>query len=95
MVMDERPLHEQVEALKDDPEAWGEAVPAPDRKSKSETRQRSAVVSARFSPKELEQLQSYAEREGSTLSAVLRKRALEAACRPTVTYIAGLYRATP
>lgn len=77
--MDERPLHEQVEALKDDPAAWGDAVPPSERKSKSERRQRGAVVSVRLSAEELQALQVYADEEGKAISSVMRERALDAA----------------
>lgn len=80
-VMDDRALAQQVEAMKDDPDAWGgpESTEAPGRKRKSERRQRGAVVSVRLSAEELEALQRYADERGMALSSVLREYGLRAA----------------
>ena len=78
-LMDERERVTQVEAMKDDPDAWGE--PEPKRTRKSERRQRGAVVSVRFTPEELEQVQARASERGMSMSAYLRSMALQASAR--------------
>lgn len=84
-IVDERELVEQVEATRDDAEAWGDPVPERGRKRKSERRQRGAMVSVRFSPEELEAVQAHAVDAGATVSGYLRSLALAAARQPIVT----------
>jgi hypothetical protein len=83
--MKERELAEQIEAMRDDAEAWGEPVPEPGRKRKSERRQRHAMVSVRFSPDELASVQEHAAEAGTSVSGYLRNLALAAAREPIVT----------
>jgi predicted DNA binding CopG/RHH family protein len=80
--MEEHKLAEQIEAMRDDDEAWGE--PEPERKRKSEHRQRGAMVSVRLSPDELASVQAHAAEAGSTVSGYLRDLALAAARQPVV-----------
>ena len=82
--MRERELAEQIEAMRDDPEAWGDPVAEPERKRKSERRQRGAMVSVRFSPDELASVQEHAAEAGTSVSGYLRNLALTAARRPIV-----------
>lgn len=82
--MEEHKLAEQVEAMRDDAEAWGDPVPEPGRKRKSERRQRGAMVSVRFSPEELASVQAHAAEAGATVSGYLRDLALAAAKQPVV-----------
>jgi hypothetical protein len=70
-------LADQVEAMKDDPNAWGEPVPGPPSR-RSERRQRATVVSVRLTAEELAKVQSYADRRQLSLSGALRTAALEA-----------------
>jgi hypothetical protein len=67
--MKERELAEEIEAMRDDAEAWGEPVAEPERKRKSERRQRGAMVSVRFSPDELTSVQEHAAEAGMSVSA--------------------------
>jgi predicted DNA binding CopG/RHH family protein len=83
--MKERELAEQIEAMRDNAEAWGEPVVEPERKRKSEHRQRGAMVSVRFSPDELASVQEHAAEAGMPVSGYLRSLALAAARQPTVT----------
>lgn len=82
--MEERELAEQIEAMRDDPEAWGSPAAEPERKRKSERRQRGAMVSVRFSPEELASVQEHAADAGTSVSGYLRNLALSAARRPIV-----------
>jgi hypothetical protein len=82
--MKERELAEQIEAMRDDAEAWGEPVAEPERKRKSERRQRGAMVSVRFSPDELASVQVHAAEAGISVSGYLRNLALAAARQPIV-----------
>jgi hypothetical protein len=83
--VDERALAKQIEDMKDDPEAWGDASEPPGgRKSRSERRQRAAVVSVRFTAEELATAQAYADQRGLSLSGALRTVLLEAATPPPV-----------
>jgi uncharacterized protein (DUF1778 family) len=81
--MTEKELAAQIEALGDDPEAWGE--PEPKRKRKSERRQRGALVSVRFTPEELALVQAHAAEAGTSVSGYLRNLALATARQPVVT----------
>jgi Mobilization protein NikA len=83
--MKEHELAEQIEAMRDDPEAWGEPVAEPERKRKSERRQRGAMVSVRFSPDELAVVQAHAADAGMSVSGYLRSLALETARQHVVT----------
>jgi hypothetical protein len=82
--MKERELAEQIEAMRDDAEVWGEPVTEPARKRKSERRQRGAMVSVRFSPDELASVQEHAADAGMSVSGYLRNLALAAARQPIV-----------
>ena len=82
--MKERELAEHIEAMRGDAEAWGEPVAEPERKRKSERRQRAAMVSVRFSPDELASVQEHAAEAGMSLSGYLRNLALAAARQPIV-----------
>jgi hypothetical protein len=84
-IMRERELAGQIEAMRDDPDAWGDPVPEPKRKRKSERRQRGAMVSVRFSPDELTSVQEHATEAGMSVSGYLRNLALAAARQPVVT----------
>ncbi len=76
--VDEQPsLADQIEAMKNDPDAWGEPVPNPSPR-RSERRQRATVVSVRLTAEELAKVQSYAERRHLSLSGALRTATLEA-----------------
>jgi len=77
--MDERSLAEQIEASKDDPDAWGEAEPPRAKRHGSDRRQRGAVVSVRLTADELARIQEYAEEAKLSLSGALRSAALAAA----------------
>jgi predicted DNA binding CopG/RHH family protein len=83
--MKEHELAEQIEAMRDKPEAWGEPVAEPERKRKSERRQRGAMVSVRFSPDELTAVQAHATKAGMSVSGYLRSLALQTARQPVVT----------
>ena len=76
---------EQVEAMRDDAEAWGDPVPEDGRKRKSERRQRGAMVSVRFSAEELTTVQAHAADVGATVSGYIRDLALADARQPIVT----------
>ncbi len=69
---------EAVEAMRGDPEAWGEPVTSPVRKRKSERRQRGAMVSVRFTPDELAVVQRHAATARMPVSGYLRNLALAA-----------------
>jgi hypothetical protein len=75
--MDEPSLADQIEAMKDDPDAWGEPPPDPSPR-RSERRQRGTVVSVRLTTEELAKVQTYADRRHMSLSGALRTAALEA-----------------
>lgn len=75
--MDETSLANQIEAMKDDPDAWGEPAPDPSPR-RSERRQRATVVSVRLTAEELAKLQSYADCRHLSMSGALRTAALEA-----------------
>ena len=92
--MKEHELAEQIEAMRDDPEAWGEPVAEPQRKRKSERRQRGAMVSVRFSPDELAAVQAHAAEAGMSVSGYLRSLALETARHPVVTAAAVTWAGT-
>jgi hypothetical protein len=79
--MDERALAAQIEAMRDDPAAWGEAEPAPQKRTRSERRQRGVVVSVRLTEAELAQINEYASGLGLSVSGALRDAALAAAAR--------------
>ena len=83
--MKEHELAEQIEAMRDDPEAWGEPVAEPERKRKSERRQRGSMVSVRFLPDELATVQAHAAEAGMSVSGYLRSLALDTARQPVVT----------
>jgi predicted DNA binding CopG/RHH family protein len=83
--MDDRELAAQIEAMRDDPAAWGDVEPAPKRPRKSEQRQRSVVVSVRLSQRELEVVEEHATARGLSVSGYLRTAALEAASRPVIS----------
>jgi len=85
--MEERELAEQLESMRDDPEAWGEPTNKTPAKRKSERRQRGALVSVRFSPDELAAVQAHAAEVGTSVSGYLRDLALAAARQPIVTVI--------
>ncbi|MBV9140465.1 MAG: hypothetical protein JO115_06055 [Pseudonocardiales bacterium] len=75
--MDTSSLADQIEAMKDDPDAWGDPTPdAPPRRS--ERRARATVVSVRLTAEELAKVQAYAERRHLSLSGALRTATLEA-----------------
>src|SRR5579875_2434 len=77
----------QIEAMRDDSEAWGEPAPEPERKRKSERRQRGAMGSVRFSPDELACVQAHATDAGMSVSGYLRDLALEASRQPIMTMV--------
>lgn len=83
--MNEHELAEQIETMRDDPDAWGEPTQEPERKRKSERRQRGAMVSVRFTPDELASVQVHATEAGTSVSGYLRDLALADARRPVVT----------
>ena len=85
-IVTERELAQQIEAMRDDPDAWGEPA-AKETKSrrKSERRQRGAMVSVRFAPDELAIVQMHAEHAGTSVSGYLRGLALSAAKQPIAT----------
>jgi hypothetical protein len=83
--MKEGELAEQIESMRDDPDAWGDPEPdVPVARRKSEKRQRVAMVSVRLNPDELSALQAHALRVGSTVSAYLRDVAVHAAHQPII-----------
>jgi hypothetical protein len=81
----EEELGTQIEAMRDDTQAWGDPVREPRSRRKSERRQRGAMVSVRFSPDELELVQAQAAGVGASVSGYLRNLALTAAQQPVVT----------
>jgi hypothetical protein len=82
--MKEREFAEQIEAMRDDADAWGDPVAEPQRKRKSERRQRGAMVSVRFSPDELVFVQEHAAEAGTSVSGYLRSLALASGRQPVV-----------
>ena len=83
--MTDEELAAQVEAMRDDPDAWGAPEQEPRPKRKSERRQRGAMVSVRLSPEELEAVQLQAAAVGSSVSGYLRNLALAASRPPVVS----------
>jgi hypothetical protein len=85
--MTDEQMAAQIEAMRDDPDAWGEPSPEPEPepKRKSERRQRGAMVSVRFSPDELATVQEHATDAGMSVSGYLRDLALDASRQPIVT----------
>jgi len=77
-IVTEDELVAQVEAMRDDAEAWGDPVQEPASKRKSERRQRGAMVSVRFLPDELEAVQAQAAAAGESVSGYLRNLAVAA-----------------
>ena len=74
--MDEKELINKVESMIDDDEAWGTPSKSAQNAPTTPQRQRSVIVSVRFSPLELARVQSQAERVGLSVSAYLRTVAL-------------------
>lgn len=74
-------LAEQLEAMRDDPNAWGEPEPdvEPTRKRKSERRQRGVIVSVRLTPQEHAEIQAQANEHRESVSGYLRTLALQVA----------------
>ena len=93
-IVTEEELAAQVEAMRDDAEAWGDPVQEPKSRRKSERRQRAAMVSVRFSPEELEAVQAQAADAGASVSGYLRSLALgdsrRAAATATCTGMAAI-----
>lgn len=84
-IMKDDELAKQIEGMRDDAEAWGDPAAAePERKRKSERRQRGAMVSVRFSPDELASVQEHAAEAGMSVSGYVRDLALKAAGQPIV-----------
>lgn len=83
--VEEPELVQQIEAMRDDPEAWGEPTRKLQGKPKSERRQRGAMVSVRFSPDELASVQAHAVEAHTSVSGYLRNLALNAARQPIVS----------
>jgi len=79
--MDEKRLAEQMQAAKDDPDEWGEPDEDPNAVKRSPKRRLAAMVSVRLSPEELEVVQRTAELRGETVSAYLRRLALDDGAR--------------
>ena len=75
-IMDENELVNKIESMIDDDEAWGKAGKNEQNAPTTPQRQRSVIVSVRFSPLELAKVQSQAERMGLSVSAYLRAVAL-------------------
>ena len=71
-IMDENELVNKIESMIDDDEAWGKAGKNEQNAPTTPQRQRSVIVSVRFSPLELTKVQSQAERMGLSVSAYLR-----------------------
>lgn len=70
-------LIERLEAVRNEPDAWGEPEPATKAvRRKSEQRQRALVISVRFSPSELAAVQVRAHMRGQSVSTFLRSTAL-------------------
>jgi hypothetical protein len=70
-------LIERLEAMRNEPDAWGEPEPATKAvRRKSEQRQRALVISVRFSPSELAAVQERAHMRGQSVSTFLRSTAL-------------------
>lgn len=65
---------EQIERALGDDSAWEQPDPGP--RKKSERRQRGAMVSVRLTPDELEMLQAASGRQGVSMAAYMRDRAL-------------------
>jgi hypothetical protein len=83
-IMKDDELAQQIETMRDDAEAWGEPSAEPERKRKSERRQRGALVSVRFTPDELASVQEHAAEAGTSVSGYLRNLALTAVRQPIV-----------
>jgi hypothetical protein len=81
--MEERTVAD-VEAMMDDPDAWGDPEDAPAPRSRSEKRQRSAVISVRLKTDELRSLEEYARVRHLSVSGALRAAGLEAAAAAAV-----------
>ncbi len=77
--MDESELAAQLEAMKDDDDAWGEPTDVPAGRPRSERRQRGSVVSVRLTLDEVAKVQAYADHRDLSLSGALRTATLEAA----------------
>lgn len=69
-------MENQLHDMLGDADSWETPSRAP--KKKSEKRQRGAMVSVRLTPAELARVQQAADREGLTVSAFVRSRALRA-----------------
>jgi hypothetical protein len=97
--VDERKLAEQIEAMRDDSDAWEESPGPAVKRRGSEKRQRGTVVSVRLTAEELERIQSLADATGLSLSGSIRDAALTAASaitvsRPRITAFAAFATAT-
>lgn len=75
-VMDENKLINKIESMIDDDEAWRKPDKSDQNIPTAPPRQRSVIVSVRFSPLELAKVQSQAEKMGLSVSAYLRTVAL-------------------
>lgn len=75
-IMDENELINKTESMIDDDEAWGKPGKNEQNAPTTPQRQRSVIVSVRFSPLELAKVQLQAERMGLSVSAYLRTVAL-------------------
>ena len=64
---------------KDDPDLWGEPVPAPKRSRGRPSRNMGARISVRFTPEEMAGIRARAADEGITYSEVVRQ-AVNAQC---------------
>ena len=70
------------QAHKDDPELWGEPVPAPKKSRGRPSRNMGARISVRFTPEEMAGIRALAAAQGATYSEVVR-RAVIAQSRKT------------
>ena len=61
------------QAHKDDPDLWGEPVPAPKRSRGRPSRNMGARISVRFTPEEMEGIRAISEKEDLTYSEVVRR----------------------
>lgn len=77
--MDESELAAQIEAMKDDENAWGDPSDERAERPRSERRQRGSVVSVRLTVDELAKVQAFAKHRDLSLSGALRTATLEAA----------------
>lgn len=73
--MNEKELAAELQASKDDESEWGEPEPTVES-SPREKKRLAAMVSVRFAPDELEQVQRQAQARGLTVSAYLRSIAV-------------------